>query len=126
MADLWAVQVAVVALLKAAPATYPVYDAVPPGAAKPYVVIGNPTAVPAPDHELEGDAEDPSQMIHGWSAAAGKKECYAMRAWLQAKLHHQSLAGTWACYEEFFDILEESTGEGRLYHLVTRYRIRTN
>jgi hypothetical protein len=124
MADLWPVQADVVALLKAAPATYPVYDAVPASTPKPYVVIGAWTGLP--DLELDGDASNTTVALHGWSAVNGKKEAHAIRAWLLAKLNHQTVAGTWACFEEFWDILEESTGEGRLYHLITRYRIRTN
>lgn len=124
MADLFAQQAALVTALKAAPATYPVYDAVPPGTPKPYVVVGEWTA--QGDLELEGDADTATVTLHGWSAANGKKEAHAIRAWLRAKLHYQTIAGAWACFEEFAEILEESTAEGRLYHLVSRYRIRTN
>ena len=122
MSALWPIQASIVGLLRADP-DYPVYDGrAPQDAPMPYVVIGEPTEVPG--EEIDEEGTNATLTFHGWSAYAGKKECFQMQAWLRSHLHHAEVAGTWACYEELATILADDTGGGRLYHLVTRYRIR--
>lgn len=123
MADLWDVQQAIDAVL-VADGEYPVFDAVPPGEPLPYLVYGEPTM--QPDDELDGDGELATLAIHGWSAKDGKQECYEMRRWLKDLLDHQVIAGAWTVHEEFVEVIEESEGDERLFHLITRYRVRTN
>jgi hypothetical protein len=123
VSDLWDVQQAIDALL-VADGEYEVYDAVPPGATLPYLTYGEPTM--QPDDELDGEGENDTLYIHGWSASHGKSECYLMRRWLLGLLDHQTIAGAWTVHEEFAEVLEDSTGDERLFHLVTRWRVRTN
>jgi hypothetical protein len=128
VADLWDVQLAIDAVL-VADGEYPVYDAVPPDdpdqpVPLPYLAYGEPTM--QPDDELSGDGENDTLYIHGWSAQNSKQECLAMRRWLKGLLDHQTIAGAWTVHEEFAEVLEESEGDERLFHLITRWRVRTN
>lgn len=129
MADLWDVQLEIDEIL-VADGTYPGYDAVPPNddpdqpVTRPYWAFGEPTM--QPDDELDGDGENDTLYIHGWSNQPGKQECYAMRRWLRGLLDHQTIDGAWTVHEEFAEVLEESEGDERLFHLITRWRVRTN
>jgi hypothetical protein len=124
MVDLWPVQRAVFDELDATPSTYPVYDAVPQGVAKPYIVIGEISATP--DDELAAASADASCQIHAWSAKAGKSEVHAMLEFIRSRLDNVRIEGMWACSEDFAEIMEDrtSTAASRLYHAVARYRLR--
>lgn len=125
MIDLFPAQQAVYEALTAAPATYPAHDAVPQGAAYPYFVIGEITALP--DEELAAASADASFQIHAWSKQAGKKQVHEMLAFARARLDGQDIGGgAWACSEDFNEVFEDrsSTASSRLYHGVARYRIR--
>lgn len=124
MNDLTAVQTAIVAALRGAPATYPVYDGVPQGAAKPYFVVGEVTG--EPDEELAAATTDASMYLHSWSATSDKGQTYTMLQFARARLDGQTISGAWACSEDFNEIMEDpaSTASSRLYHGVARYRVR--
>lgn len=124
MNNLATVQTSVYGLLAAAPATYPVYDAVPQGVAKPYIVIGEFDA--APDDELATATTDGSLTLHTWSTTAGKSQTHAMLQFIRARLDNIAVSGTWAFSEDFTEIMEDaaSTASARIYHGVSRYRIR--
>lgn len=124
MIDLWPIQQAVYAALTAAPATYPVYDAVPQGAALPYIVIGAFTATP--DDDIEVASVDASLTLHGWSKGHGKQEAHALLEFMRGRLDGQAIG--WACTEESADIFEDpsSTAASRVYHAFARYRVRAN
>jgi hypothetical protein len=127
MIDLWPVQQALYGALTAAPATYPVYDAVPQGTAFPYLVLGEITSIP--DDELEAASADASFTVHAWSRNAGKKQIHAMLEFARARLDNEPLGGgAWACSEDFAEVMEDrtSTAASRLYHGVARYRVRVN
>lgn len=127
MIDLWPIQQAIYTALAAVPATYPVHDAVPQGAAYPYLVIGEVSS--QPDEEIAVASADASFVIHAWSRSAGKKQAHAMLEFVRDRLDGQDLgAGAWACTEDFADVLEDpsSTAANRLYHGIARYRIRAN
>lgn len=126
MNDLWPVQEAIYSALTATPATYPVYDAVPQGIAKPFIVIGEITG--QPDDELETASTDASFLIHTWSGSNGKGQSHAMLQFIRARLDGQTIGDAWGCSEDFAEIMEDraSTAASRLYHGVARYRIRTN
>lgn len=124
MNDMWVPQQAVYSALTAAPATYPVYDAVPQGAAYPYIVIGEWTL--EPDEEMTGPTTDGELNLHTWSATAGKSQSHAILQFIRARLDNVAVAGTWAFTEEFVELMEDpgSTASSRLYHAVARYRAR--
>lgn len=124
MNNLAPVQTAVYGLLTAAPATYPVYDAVPQGVAKPYIVIGNFDA--EPDEELATVTTDAALWLHTWSTNPGKSQTHTMLEFIRARLDNETVGGTWAFSEEFAEIMEDaaSTASARLYHGVARYRAR--
>lgn len=124
MNDLWTVQQSVYAALTAIPATYGVYDAVPPNTAKPYIVIGEVTA--EPDEELTLTNTDASINLHTWSATSGKIQSHAMLQFIRARLDGQTISGSWAMTEEFVEVMEDegSTAAARLYHGIARYRVR--
>lgn len=124
MIDVSPLQAAMVAALRAAPATYAIYDAVPEGASKPYVVVGEVTAVP--DEELAAASADASFQVHAWSAHPGKKEAHEMLEFVRARLDHETIGTAWACTEDFAEVMEDpkSTASSRIYHGVARYRLR--
>lgn len=124
MNNLWPVQQAIYSALTTAPATYPVYDAVPQSADRPYIVIGEVDAVP--DEELADSSTDAAFTIHTWSASPGKAQSYAMLEFIRARLDGQTISGAWACTEDQFDVFEDraSTAASRLYHGFARYRVR--
>lgn len=127
MNDLAPVQTAIYEALTAAPATYPVYDAVPQGAAFPYLVIGEWTA--QPDEILEVASTDADVMIHAWSRHPGKLEAHQLLQFVRARLDGQAIGGgVWACSEEFSTVMEDrnSTAANRLFHAAARYRVRLN
>lgn len=125
MIDLWPVQQAIYTALSTAPATYPVYDAVPQGTAYPYLHIGEFSALP--DEEIEVPSADASVVINAWSRQSGKQQAHAMLEFVRDRLDNQAIGGgAWACSEDFADILEDpsSTAAARLYHGIARYRVR--
>lgn len=124
MNNLAAIQTALYGALTGAPATYPVYDPVPQGVARPYIVIGE--FVAEPDEELSLTTTDASINLHTWSATHGKAQSHAMLEFIRARLDGQTVAGTWACTEEMNELFEDegSTAAARLYHGVARYRAR--
>jgi hypothetical protein len=128
MNDLWGLQQAIYsALTGPSTAIYPVYDAVPPRAAYPYIVIGEISG--QQDEEITEESTDVSVSVHGWSRKAGKVEAHAILEYVKEQLHGQDIgAGAWAAMEEFRTILEDpkSTADSRLFHAVSRYRIRIN
>lgn len=126
MIDLWPIQQAVYSALTQAPATYPVYDAVPQGAAFPYIVIGEWNG--SPDRDLDAPSTDAFLQLHGWSRTPGKIQAHAILEFIRGRLDGQTVGDAWACSEDFTEVLEDraSTAASRLYHAVARYRIRTN
>lgn len=123
MDNLASIQTAVYSALTANPATYPVYDAVPQGVAKPYIVIGDIDA--DPDETLT-QATDATIHLHTWSAYAGKFQTHTMLAFIRARLDGQTVGSAWAFTEEFNEMMEDasSTATARLYHGIARYRVR--
>lgn len=126
MLNLWGIQQSVFSALTSAPATYAVYDAVPQGVAKPYIVIGEYTE--EPDEDLQIVTADATLMIHTWSQTAGKKQTHDMLDFVRGRLDNQLLPGSWYSAEEFVEIMEDvgSTATVRLYHGIARYRIRVD
>lgn len=126
MNDLSGVQSSIYEALTSAPATYGVYDAVPQGVAKPFIVIGEWTG--EPDEILETITTDASLNIHTWSAKASKSQTHTMLDFVRERLDGQPIGGTWVCQEEFVEIMEDqgSTAASRLYHGIARYRLRVD
>ena len=124
MNDLAPIQTSVYSALTTAPATYPVYDAVPQGIAKPYIVIGEYTA--APDEDIDVATTDATLTLHTWSSQNGKAQTHQMLQFIRARLDGQTITGAWFCAEDFVEIVEDpsSTTASRLYHGVARYRVR--
>lgn len=124
MNDLAPVQTAIYAALTSAPSTYPVYDPVPQGVARPYIAIS--VVDGSPDEELATATTDASFQIDTWSATPGRAQSYAMLQFVRARLDNQSIAGTWSVSEDFVTVMEDpsSTATNRLYHGVARYRAR--
>lgn len=127
MVDLEPAQEAIIDALNDAPATYPVYDAVPQDVTHPYLALGATTQVP--DADLDVDSSDGTITLHAWSKAHGKYEAQRMLQFARERLDGQDIgAGAWACYEEFAEVFEDpsSSAESRLFHGVSRYRVRLN
>lgn len=124
MNNLATVQTSIFAALDALPKTYPVYDAVPQGVAKPYIVIGGWSADPG--EELQAMTTDASVEIDTWSTQNGKSQTHAMQEFVRARLDGQTIAGSWLVTEDFASILEDpsSTASARIYHGVQRFRVR--
>lgn len=124
MNDLTPVQTSIIAALRGAPATYPVYDSVSQKATKPYIVIGEVTA--GPDEELAAATTDAAINLHTWSKQPDKGQTYTMLQFIRARLDGQVLNGAWACTEDFNEVMEDpaSTDTSRLYHGIARYRVR--
>lgn len=126
MNDLTTVQTSIYSALRTAPATYAVYDAVPQGVSKPYIVIGEVTA--EPDEELQTWTTDAAINIHTWSATTSKGQSYTMLQFIRARLDNRTISGAWYCSEDFNEVMEDegSTAAARLYHGVARYRVRVS
>lgn len=124
MNDLTAVRTAMQTLLTGAPATYPVYDPVPQGVAKPYIAFGPDTS--DPDEELAVVTTDAAIEIETWSATNGRAQSYAMLQFIRARLDGVAVSGSWLCTEDFASVMEDatSTASARIYHGVARYRVR--
>lgn len=124
MNDLTAVRTDMYAKLSAAPATYPVYDPVPQGVARPYIAFGPDSS--QPDDELAAVTTDASIQIDTWSALPSRAQSYAMLQFVRARLDGQAINGAWYCAEEFAEVMEDpaSTAASRLYHGVARYQVR--
>lgn len=124
MNDLTAVRTAIYAALTGAPATYPVYDPVPQGVAKPYIAFGPDSS--EPDEELQAATTDAAIQIDTWSALPSRAQSYAMLQFIRARLDGQSISGSWFVSEDFVEVMEDpaSTAASRIYHGVARYRVR--
>lgn len=124
MNNLSAIQASIFSALNSVPQTYRVYDAVPQGVLKPYIVIGEWTA--EPDDELGYITTNATITLHTWSAKAGKLETHAMLQFIRERLDGQPIPATWMFNEEFVEIMEDesSTTASRLYHGVARYEVR--
>lgn len=123
MNDLTGVQTSIVAALRTAPATYRVYDAVPQGVAKPYIVLSE--WLGEPGEELGTVTTSATLQLDTWSATPDKGQTHAMLDFIRVRLDGQSIAGTWLVTEDEFDILEDpaSTQMNRIYHAWVRYLI---
>lgn len=127
MIDLQPIQTAIYQALTASPATYPVYDAVPKTATYPRIVIGEFAG--QPDEDLAQASVDLSVTLHIWSRQSGKQQTHAMMEFIRERLDGQDIGGgAWACSEDFAEVMEDraSTADARLYHGVSRYRVRAN
>lgn len=124
MNDLTAVRTAIYAALSGAPATYPVYDPVPQGVARPYIAFGPDSS--DPDEELAVATTDAAIQIDTWSSLSSRAQSYAMLQFIRARLDNQPLSGAWSISEDFNEVMEDpsSTASARLYHGVARYRVR--
>lgn len=124
MNNLSGVQTSIYSALTTAPATYPVYDAVPQGVSRPYIVIGEFTL--EPDEEIGTVTTDAAIQMHTWSATAGKRQSHEMLQFIRERLDEQPVGGAWLSTEDFVEIMEDegSTTAARLYHGIARYRIR--
>lgn len=124
MNDLTTVRTAIYAALAAAPATYPVYDPVPQGVARPYFGFGPDSS--EPDEELAAMTTDASIQLDAWSATNGRAQVYAMLQFARARLDGQTINGAWLVTEDFNEVVEDpsSTAASRLYHGIARYRAR--
>lgn len=124
MNDLAAVQTAIYSALTTAPATYAIYDAVPQGVLKPYIVIGEWSG--EADEQLASATTDASVTLHTWSVLNSKAQSHAMLQFIRARLDNVTVAGSWGFSEDFNEIMEDpaSTSASRLYHGVARYRVR--
>lgn len=69
-----------------------VYDAVPPGAAYPYVVIGSQQAIP--DDPLASRRDERTFYLSIWSQYHGQKEVLGIIAKIDAAVHHKAFAMT--------------------------------
>jgi len=67
----------------------PVYSAVPPDAAYPYVEIGDENGDDNSTHS--GTATDRVVMLHVWSSQPGKREVYQILGEIKTALHRQRL-----------------------------------
>lgn len=127
MNNLLPLQTAIFAALDGGP--YPVYDAVPQKARRPYIVIGEVTADPG--EEVAESSADVSVSFHCWSETHGKDESHQMLAYIASVLDNVvslEFGGEWWLgFEEFREILEDpkSRADARLYHAVSRYQFRT-
>lgn len=123
MNNLSGVQTSIYQALTTAPATYPVFDSVPQGVLKPYIVIGEWFG--NPDDELATVTTDAAVNIYTWSAKSGKAETHAMLDFVRIRLDGQPVAGTWLCVEEDFDITEDptSTASARIWRGRARYEL---
>ena len=124
MNDLTTARTDMYAKLTANPQTYPVYDPVPQGVNKPFIVFGPDTS--DPDEELAVATTDAAIEIETWSATNGRAQSYAMLQFIRARLDGQTIAGAWFISEDFATVMEDatSTAAARIYHGVARYRVR--
>lgn len=124
MNDLTAVRTDMYAKLSGAPATYPIYDPVPQGVAKPYIAFGPDNS--QPDEELATATSDAMIQIDTWSATSSRGQSYAMLQFIRARLDNAAISGAWAVSEDWNEVVEDpaSTSASRLYHGVARYRVR--
>lgn len=88
----WPLQVSLFGRLVTDMAPVPVYDAVPTGAAFPYVTIGEFTSTDEPDKS--DDAEAFTITLHVWSRKVGRKETKELLAKLRTSLHEKPLTVT--------------------------------
>lgn len=82
-----ALQEAIYSILSAGLSPVPVYDRVPQGAAKPYVVIGDETA--ALWDYVSGERENRSITLTVWSTYGGQKQVKEILAAIRTLLHGQ-------------------------------------
>jgi hypothetical protein len=103
-----------------------VYDEVPPGAAGPYVVIGEGTERPWDTMSDSGSEE--TVTLHAWSKAKGSLQVKALLAAVDAVLHDARLTLTGATMvimrREFAEVFKEPAEAGETWrHGVMRYRV---
>jgi hypothetical protein len=123
----WPLQQAVKAALAAAVSPVPVYDDVPPGAALPYVLVGDDTSANAGSKDIAGD--EFTITVHCWSAARGKQQAKEIMADVYAALHRQTLTvagfAVSMIWREFSTSLTERLDERHeARHVIHRYRIK--
>lgn len=103
-----------------------IYDNVPAGAACPYVVIGDETAIDAGG--TAWDAQEHTLTIHAWSEAASSKQVKQIMAAVRAALHDAPPAlsgGTCAnLRQEFKETFRDP--DGVTWHGVMRFRAVTH
>jgi hypothetical protein len=104
-----------------------VYDAVPQGAAAPYVVIGEGTERPWDTMTDEGSEE--TMTLHVWSRTAGSRQVKQVMAAVDGVLHDATLtlagAQMVSLRREFVEVLKEPDAENPALtwrHGVMRYR----
>ena len=120
-----AIQAAAFARLSAALAPIKVYDAVPQGAAYPYVALGDDTQI---DWSSKGaSGHEHTLTFHAWSRYAGRKEAKELLGKVVAALGTRlALDGHWNVdiYPEFETTLLDE--DGQTYHGVIRFRALTH
>lgn len=103
-----------------------VYDVVPAGAAVPYVVIGDETAIDRGSSLV--DAQEHTVTVHVWTEAASTLPCKQIQAAVRAALHEQTLAlaaGTLCLLRcEYKETMRDPDGVS--VHGVLRFRAITN
>lgn len=122
----WPIQQAVYARLTATPWGLTVWDAVPQGAAFPYLTIDLPSATDWSATRMRG--EETLVDVHAWSRYPGAKECRDLLAEAKEALHEARLviAGqhltlcTWvSTLGPWIDL------DGETRHAVARFRLLT-
>lgn len=113
------------ALVAASEITCPVYDDVPQGAAYPYIVIGDDTAI-AFDDDC-GVGLESTLTLHVWSVYSGRKEAKDIMAAIYEVLHLNKLplssGYTVICMLDFMHTFLDPDGVTR--HGVIRFRLLT-
>lgn len=117
-----AVQSALKAALDAA-LSVSVYDHVPQGAAFPYVLIGDDTAVDEGDKSEKG--QELTATIHAWSRERGRWQVKTLLGEVYDRLHEGALAPDgWTVVYMRFDFAQSFLEpDGLTYHGVHRYRL---
>lgn len=123
----YALQQAIKAKVETAVSPVPVYDDVPPGAAMPYLLVGDDTAVDAGAKDKAG--QEFSVTIHAWSMARGRQHAKELLGLVYAALHQQALTVTGFAVAqvrfEFADsFVEEIDERHTATHAIHRYRIK--
>lgn len=123
----YALQQAIKAACETAASPYPVYDDIPPGAALPYLQVGDDTSVNDDTKTRAGD--EFTVTIHGWSAARGKEQAKTIMGRVYAALHRQPLTvagfSVSMVYREFSTSLTEKIDDRHdARHVIHRYRIK--
>lgn len=123
----YALQQAIKAKVGTAVSPVPVYDDVPPGAAMPYLLVGDDTAVDAGAKDKAG--QEFSTTIHAWSMARGRIQAKELLGKVYATLHQQELivpgfAVAQVRFEFADSFVEELDDRHTAIHAIHRYRIK--